>query len=237
MIDAPMRTAGLIVGMILLVMGAQGAIRLMADHDDAGPLGWMPGGFAAQLSVYCLTVVVGTTIASHFTARPDETSTDHHRCAHSKAGPPAPCPPPIRVEPPGARRRGSGRCSPGCRGRAPHAADLSSGCPQREHSATFTAPTMAGGRACAPCMFRAGRARICRGRARRSSPTQLGVRRRRRGSCDDGSGSTCDGLAGRRTDPLAPAARVSSSRCRPTGCDTSASHLSRSVVHRGALRR
>ena len=67
-----MRTAGLIVGMILLVMGAQGAIRLMADHDDAGPLGWMPGGFAAQLSVYCLTVVVGTAIASHFARGPTD---------------------------------------------------------------------------------------------------------------------------------------------------------------------
>lgn len=35
------------VGVALLVLGAQGAIRLLADHDNAGLLGWLPGGFAA----------------------------------------------------------------------------------------------------------------------------------------------------------------------------------------------
>ncbi|WP_285625941.1 hypothetical protein [Actinoallomurus iriomotensis] len=31
-------------------LGAQGAIRLLADHHDAGLPRWLPGGFAARLA-------------------------------------------------------------------------------------------------------------------------------------------------------------------------------------------
>ncbi|TDQ04815.1 hypothetical protein [Labedaea rhizosphaerae] len=56
--------AYLIVGMVLLVLGAQGAIRLLADHDNGGFLGWIPGGFLAQLSCYILIAVVGSYVAA-----------------------------------------------------------------------------------------------------------------------------------------------------------------------------
>lgn len=56
--------AGLITGMVLLVLGAQGGIRLLVDHDNAGLLGWLPGGFAAQLSCYAVITLAGVLLAS-----------------------------------------------------------------------------------------------------------------------------------------------------------------------------
>ncbi|GAB3805132.1 hypothetical protein GCM10028798_26420 [Humibacter antri] len=53
----------LIVGMALLVLGAQSAIRLMVNHADAGVLGWLPGGFAVWLACYLAAVVVGVLFA------------------------------------------------------------------------------------------------------------------------------------------------------------------------------
>ncbi|MFF3646942.1 hypothetical protein [Streptomyces sp. NPDC002564] len=51
------------LGMALLVIGAQGAIRQLVDHDDVGLLGWLPGGFAVSISVHVLAVVIGAVIA------------------------------------------------------------------------------------------------------------------------------------------------------------------------------
>jgi hypothetical protein len=51
------------LGVALLVLGAQGAIRQLADHDNAGLLGWLPGGFAASISVYALAVLIGAVVA------------------------------------------------------------------------------------------------------------------------------------------------------------------------------
>jgi hypothetical protein len=54
----------LIIGMLLLVLGAQSAIRLLADHDNAGLLGWLPGGFAVWLACYAVAAVAGALLAS-----------------------------------------------------------------------------------------------------------------------------------------------------------------------------
>jgi hypothetical protein len=59
-----MKVATLVVGMLLLVLGAQGGIRLMADHADAGLLGWLPGGFAVPLACYAVMTVVGALLAA-----------------------------------------------------------------------------------------------------------------------------------------------------------------------------
>ncbi|ACZ89820.1 hypothetical protein [Streptosporangium roseum] len=53
----------LIIGMLLLVLGAQGAIRLLADHDNAGLLAWLPGGFAVWLACYAVAAVAGALLA------------------------------------------------------------------------------------------------------------------------------------------------------------------------------
>ncbi|GGT38889.1 hypothetical protein ACFFV7_19770 [Nonomuraea spiralis] len=53
----------LIIGMLLLVLGAQGAIRLLTDHDNAGLLAWLPGGFATRLAGFALAVVLGALLA------------------------------------------------------------------------------------------------------------------------------------------------------------------------------
>ncbi|OUC93517.1 hypothetical protein [Streptosporangium minutum] len=53
-----------IIGMLLLlVLGAQGAIRLLADHDNAGLLAWLPGGFAVWLACYAVAAVAGALLA------------------------------------------------------------------------------------------------------------------------------------------------------------------------------
>jgi len=59
-----MRTALWVFGMALWLVGAQGAIRLLIDHEDAGLLGWLPGGFAAQLLCYLVAVVIGIVVAA-----------------------------------------------------------------------------------------------------------------------------------------------------------------------------
>lgn len=53
----------LIIGMLLLVLGAQGAIRLLADHDNAGLLAWLPGGFAVWLACYAVAAIAGALLA------------------------------------------------------------------------------------------------------------------------------------------------------------------------------
>ncbi|MEV8456467.1 hypothetical protein AB0467_23975 [Streptomyces sp. NPDC052095] len=52
-----------VLGAVLLAIGAQGAIRLLIDHDNVGLLGWLPGGFAAGITVYVLGAVVGGVVA------------------------------------------------------------------------------------------------------------------------------------------------------------------------------
>ncbi|WP_027502762.1 hypothetical protein [Rhodococcus sp. UNC363MFTsu5.1] len=53
----------LVVGLLVLVLGAQGAIRLLADHDNSGFLSWMPGGFPVRLLAYVVLVGVGALLA------------------------------------------------------------------------------------------------------------------------------------------------------------------------------
>ncbi|MCA2230021.1 hypothetical protein [Nonomuraea aurantiaca] len=53
----------LIIGMLLLALGAQGAIRLLADHDNAGLLAWLPGGFAVWLACYAVAAIAGASLA------------------------------------------------------------------------------------------------------------------------------------------------------------------------------
>lgn len=54
----------LVGGMVLLVLGAQGGIRLLVDHHNAGLLSWLPGGFTAQLLCYVVIAVAGAGLAS-----------------------------------------------------------------------------------------------------------------------------------------------------------------------------
>ncbi|MFF9139867.1 hypothetical protein ACF09G_20155 [Streptomyces albogriseolus] len=51
------------LGVVLLALGGQGAIRQLIDRDNAGLLGWLPGGFAASITVYILAVVIGVVVA------------------------------------------------------------------------------------------------------------------------------------------------------------------------------
>ena len=58
-----MYVAVLIVGMVLLAVGAQGAIRLVIDSADPGLLSWLPGGSIVQLIVYVAIAIAGLVLA------------------------------------------------------------------------------------------------------------------------------------------------------------------------------
>ncbi|MFE0170898.1 hypothetical protein ACFWZ2_01160 [Streptomyces sp. NPDC059002] len=60
-----------ILGAVLMVTFAQGAIRLLIDHDHTGLLGWLPGGFAVLLVAYVALTAVGVLLAgwSHTRAK------------------------------------------------------------------------------------------------------------------------------------------------------------------------
>ncbi|MGM1059796.1 hypothetical protein [Saccharothrix sp. Mg75] len=62
-------TAVLVIGMVLLVVGAQGAVRLLVDHGNAGLLDWLPGGFAVRLSCYAVLAVAGLLLAGRGSRR------------------------------------------------------------------------------------------------------------------------------------------------------------------------
>ncbi|MFH8979033.1 hypothetical protein [Streptomyces sp. NPDC017890] len=51
------------LGVLLLVLGAQGAIRLLVDHDQLGLLGGLDAGFGGTLTVYAVAVVAGIALA------------------------------------------------------------------------------------------------------------------------------------------------------------------------------
>ncbi|GAA0266271.1 hypothetical protein GCM10009539_61320 [Cryptosporangium japonicum] len=70
------RLVGLVVGMVLVAVGAQGAIRLVVDHDDAGLLGWVPGGFWVRLACYLVAVVVGLGAAAWGAPKTQRTNRD-----------------------------------------------------------------------------------------------------------------------------------------------------------------
>ncbi len=57
------KTLWQVIGMILLVVGGQGAVRMLIDRDDAGLLGWVPGGFAVQLGCQIAVTVAGVLLA------------------------------------------------------------------------------------------------------------------------------------------------------------------------------
>ncbi|GGU02147.1 hypothetical protein GCM10010272_54120 [Streptomyces lateritius] len=41
----------------------QGAIRQLVDHNNAGLLRWLAGGFAASITVYLVAVAIGAVVA------------------------------------------------------------------------------------------------------------------------------------------------------------------------------
>ncbi|WP_214414206.1 hypothetical protein [Sphaerisporangium fuscum] len=52
-----------IIGLVLLVLGAQGAIRLLVDHGNAGLFAWLPGGFAVWLACHAAAAIAGALLA------------------------------------------------------------------------------------------------------------------------------------------------------------------------------
>lgn len=50
-----------ILGMVLLVLGAQGVIRIVLFADD-GLFAWVPGGYPSQLVVSAIALVAGVML-------------------------------------------------------------------------------------------------------------------------------------------------------------------------------
>ena len=49
--------------MVLTVVGAQGAIRLLIDHGNVGLLGWLGARFAGTLVCYVVATAIGIVLA------------------------------------------------------------------------------------------------------------------------------------------------------------------------------
>lgn len=52
-----------VVGAVLTVLGAQGAIRLLVDHANTGLLGWLGAGFAGTLIGFLVVAAAGIVLA------------------------------------------------------------------------------------------------------------------------------------------------------------------------------
>ncbi|MEU8634088.1 hypothetical protein AB0C38_18080 [Amycolatopsis sp. NPDC048633] len=51
-----------ILGAVLTVLGAQGAIRLLIDHANVGLLGWLGAGFTGTLIAYLVVTALGIVL-------------------------------------------------------------------------------------------------------------------------------------------------------------------------------
>ena len=60
----------LVFGLLLAALGAQGAIRLMINHDP-GALRLLPGGYPVHLGVYIAVALIGLRCARHNRVQPD----------------------------------------------------------------------------------------------------------------------------------------------------------------------
>ncbi len=52
-----------VLGMVLVALSGQGAIRLLIDHDHYGLLAWVPGGFVVHLISYLAVTAFGVVLA------------------------------------------------------------------------------------------------------------------------------------------------------------------------------
>ncbi|GAA4607840.1 hypothetical protein BJY16_006541 [Actinoplanes octamycinicus] len=60
----------LVVGLILMAMGAQGAIRLLINKDP-GILRFLPGGYLVQVAGYVAVALIGLRLARLNRVQPD----------------------------------------------------------------------------------------------------------------------------------------------------------------------
>ncbi|CAM5286170.1 hypothetical protein GCM10010329_82540 [Streptomyces spiroverticillatus] len=63
-----------VLGLILLALGVQGAIRQLADYSDLGLLRWLPGGYEAALTGHVVAAVAGLALAAWATKRSKATT-------------------------------------------------------------------------------------------------------------------------------------------------------------------
>lgn len=55
-----------IIGMIVLIIAAQAAIRQLINHDQTqlwGIFNWVPGGWGGQVLAFAIIVVIGVLLA------------------------------------------------------------------------------------------------------------------------------------------------------------------------------
>ncbi|WIN00350.1 hypothetical protein ACTOB_004050 [Actinoplanes oblitus] len=67
----------LVLGLILLAVGGQGAIRLLINKDP-GALHYLPGGYLVQLAVWVAVALIGLRLARQNRVQPDPRR-DRHR--------------------------------------------------------------------------------------------------------------------------------------------------------------
>jgi hypothetical protein len=58
-----------VVGMVMTVVGGQGLVRILVDHQDLGIMGGLPGGFAPALAAHAVLTVAGILLTGLAHAR------------------------------------------------------------------------------------------------------------------------------------------------------------------------
>jgi 1-deoxy-D-xylulose 5-phosphate reductoisomerase len=60
-----MKTALLVLGILLLALGIQDGIRILVDNQHNGIFGWMPGGYTAHLALDVILASGGAMLAKY----------------------------------------------------------------------------------------------------------------------------------------------------------------------------
>ncbi|QWF78531.1 hypothetical protein HUW46_01927 [Amycolatopsis sp. CA-230715] len=52
-----------IIGAVLVIIGGQGAIGQLIDHEKQALLVWVPGGWVPKVIIYVVVIVIGVLLA------------------------------------------------------------------------------------------------------------------------------------------------------------------------------
>ena len=60
-----MKTFLLILGVVLLALGARDVVRLLIDNNASSLFGWIPGGFTVHIAAGVVVAVAGVLVAGY----------------------------------------------------------------------------------------------------------------------------------------------------------------------------
>lgn len=69
-----MKSALLIIGTAVCIVGAQDTLRLLINSQSGSIFGWIPGGFALHLALGVAFVIIGGMLARYASGMPESPS-------------------------------------------------------------------------------------------------------------------------------------------------------------------